>query len=67
MNCGRCNGLMLPDDWDPGMVCVSCGRSSFTPSAETLAAKPRNVRVGPNLSITAPSSRKLSGRAAYNR
>ena len=66
MTCTHCGGLMMDDRWDEGQTCTACGRSSFTPSAETLAAKPRNVRVGPNLSITAPSSRKLSGRAAYN-
>ena len=68
MSCTHCGGLMMDDRWYEGQTCTACGRSSFTPSAEALATKPRNVRVGPNLSITAPQvSRKQAGARAYNK
>ena len=40
MRCSHCHGgLMLPDSHDPADVrtCATCGRSTFTPSAEVLA------------------------------
>ena len=63
MNCPHCqDGLMLRDNYDSDIrTCSSCGRSTFTPSAEVLAdvAKRRRTPEGQTSYV-----RGLTGRSS---